>query len=77
MKGRKATRAERKIIQTAELDTYEYLVQKNTIDFLQVISSIDKKELKIDKKTLLVVKANWNTNWLFPVFYQVAHQIRR
>lgn len=38
MKGRKATREERKIISAAGLDTYAWLVQKHTVDFMQLIN---------------------------------------
>lgn len=49
MKGRKPTREERKIIQNAGLDTYSWLVQKNTTNEMQVIHA-ETKQQKIIKK---------------------------
>lgn len=44
--GRKPTREERKIIAKANLDTYEWLVQKHTTTELQIISR-KSSEIKI------------------------------
>lgn len=49
MKGRKPTREERKVIKNAGLDTYSWLVQKNTLNEMFVIN-VDGKEEKIIKK---------------------------
>ena len=50
MKGRKPTREERKIIERANLDTWVWLVQKNTIDKMQVINKDTGEEQIIIKK---------------------------
>ena len=47
--GRKATREERKLIQQAKLDTYVWLVQKNTPEQLFLIHK-DTAEVKIIEK---------------------------
>lgn len=47
--GRKPTYEERKIINCAKLDTYKWLVQKNTPTFLQLINR-ESGEVKILEK---------------------------
>lgn len=49
MKGRKPTREERKVINKAGLDTYSWLVQKNTLTEMYVIH-VDGKQKQIIKK---------------------------
>ena len=47
--GRKPTREERKIIADAGLDTYEWLVQKNTTNSMQIVNR-KTGEVKIIEK---------------------------
>jgi hypothetical protein len=49
MKGRKPTREERKTINDAGLDTWIWLVQKNTNDIMQVINKETGEEKIINK----------------------------
>ena len=49
MKGKKPTWQERKILQKAGYDTYTWLVQKNSPEFLQIINKDTKEEVRIDK----------------------------
>jgi len=50
--GRKPTREERKYIEGAGLDTWVWLVQKNTTDFMQVINKETNEEFTIDNSTI-------------------------
>ena len=50
IKGKKATREERKVITKHGLDSFEWLVQKNTIDYLQVVNRETKEERVLSKK---------------------------
>ena len=57
MKGKKPTYEERKLISQAGLDTYEWLVQKNTSEIVQLVKRDDDKEIAVfDKATLGVVR---------------------
>lgn len=49
MKGKKPTWQERKILEKAGYDIYEWLVQKNAPTFLQIVNRETKEEVKIDK----------------------------
>lgn len=50
IKGKKATREERKVITKYGLDSFEWLVQKNTVDYLQVVHRITREEKVLSKK---------------------------
>lgn len=57
MKGKKPTYEERKLISKAGLDTYEWLVQKNTSTIIQLVNRNDEKEIAVfDKGTLGVIR---------------------
>ena len=49
MNGKKPTREERKVLEKHGLDTYVWLVQKNTKDWMQIINSETGEVRKIDK----------------------------
>ena len=48
-KGRKPTREERKLIQKAKLNTYEWFVQKNTVTELVVLHKETQEQKIINK----------------------------
>ena len=57
MKGKKPTYEERKMIEKAGLDTYEWLVQKDTSSIIQLVHRYDKQQFAVfDKATLDVIR---------------------
>ena len=48
MSGRKPTRQERKILESAGYDTYKWLVQMHNNDFLRIVNKETKEEAKIE-----------------------------
>lgn len=59
MKGKKPTYEERKLIAKAGLDTYEWLVQKNTSTIIQLVNRSNEKEIAVfDKETCSVIRYN-------------------
>ena len=57
MKGKKPTYEERKLIERAGLDTYEWLVQKDTSSIIQLVNRDDDKSIAVfDKETFDVIK---------------------
>ena len=57
MKGKKPTYEERKLIAKAGLDTYEWLVQKNTSTIIQLVNRNNEKEIAVfDKDTCSVIR---------------------
>lgn len=57
MKGKKPTYEERKLIAKAGLDTYEWLVQKDTSSIIQLVNRNDDQEIAVfDKETLGVIR---------------------
>ena len=51
MKGKKPSYEERKMMVLAGLDTYEWLVQKNTSTIVQLVKRDDDKEFAVFDKT--------------------------
>lgn len=49
MQGKKPTYQERKILESNGYDPYEWLVQKNAVDFIQIVNR-DTKEIKVIQK---------------------------
>ena len=57
MKGKKPTYEERKLITKAGLDTYEWLVQKDTSTIIQLVNRNNDKEIAVfDKETCSVIR---------------------
>ena len=57
MKGKKPTYEERKLIERAGLDTYEWLVQKDTSSIIQLVHRYDNQQFAVfDKDTLSVIR---------------------
>ena len=57
MKGKKPAYEERKLIERAGLDTYEWLVQKDTSSIIQLVHRYDNQQFAVfDKETLSVIK---------------------
>jgi len=50
MKGKKPTYTERKILSSKGMDTYEWLVQKSTPKYLQVVNRNTNEERVIEKE---------------------------
>lgn len=49
MQGKKPTYEQRKFLERNDLDTYEWLVQKDTPNFMQLVSKESGKTITIEK----------------------------
>ena len=63
MKGKKPTYEERKLIERAGLDTYQWLIQKHTSEIIQVVNKDDKNDIAVfDLETFEVIRYTKNKN---------------
>ena len=50
MQGKKPTYEQRKFLQSKGLDTYKWLVQKDSTEWMQLINKETNEVIKVDKK---------------------------